>query len=156
HLSLRIPALRDACGDDGHPGGHARAGRGADRSARLAVPRRDQHHAERVRHDATLMGRPGLREEVDAGAVSVSAPVEAGRLTPVPRGGLSAFPPLCCHETTAASTWAAVAGPSAVHRERIGPMAAQVTDQYRRAPEPKQLLLFPGTAHGQHIFATDQ
>ena len=41
---------------------------GADRSARLAVPRRDQHHTKRVRHDATLMGRPARREEVDAGA----------------------------------------------------------------------------------------
>jgi hypothetical protein len=36
------------------------------------------------------------------------------------------------------------------------PMAAEVTEQYRRAPEPKQLVLLPGTAHGQHIFATDQ
>src|SRR5262249_46043878 len=36
------------------------------------------------------------------------------------------------------------------------PMAAQVTDEYRRAPEPKQLVLLPGTAHAQHIFATEQ
>jgi dienelactone hydrolase len=27
----------------------------------------------------------------------------------------------------------------------------QVTEQYQRAPEPKRLVLLPGTAHGQHI-----
>jgi alpha-beta hydrolase superfamily lysophospholipase len=36
------------------------------------------------------------------------------------------------------------------------PMVAQVTEQYQRAPEPKQLVLLPGVAHAQHIFATDQ
>jgi pimeloyl-ACP methyl ester carboxylesterase len=36
------------------------------------------------------------------------------------------------------------------------PMVAQVTAQYRRSPEPKQLILLPGAAHGQHIFATEQ
>ena len=36
------------------------------------------------------------------------------------------------------------------------PTVAQVTEQYRRAPEPKQLILLPGTAHAQHIFATAQ
>jgi hypothetical protein len=35
-------------------------------------------------------------------------------------------------------------------------MVAQIREQYRRAPEPKRLVLLPGTAHGQHIFATDQ
>jgi dienelactone hydrolase len=36
------------------------------------------------------------------------------------------------------------------------PMVAQVTEQYRHVPEPKQLVLLPGTAHAQHIFATEQ
>jgi pimeloyl-ACP methyl ester carboxylesterase len=36
------------------------------------------------------------------------------------------------------------------------PMAARVTEQYQRAPEPKRLVLLPGMAHAQHIFATDQ
>jgi pimeloyl-ACP methyl ester carboxylesterase len=36
------------------------------------------------------------------------------------------------------------------------PMAAQVTEQYRRAREPKRLVLLPGAAHAQHIFATEQ
>jgi alpha-beta hydrolase superfamily lysophospholipase len=34
------------------------------------------------------------------------------------------------------------------------PMVARVTEQYRRAPEPKRLVLLPGSAHAQHIFAT--
>ena len=36
------------------------------------------------------------------------------------------------------------------------PMIAQITEEYQRAPEPKQLVLLLGTAHAQHIFATDQ
>jgi pimeloyl-ACP methyl ester carboxylesterase len=36
------------------------------------------------------------------------------------------------------------------------PIVAQVTEQYQRAPEPKQLVVIPGAAHAQHIFATDQ
>ena len=36
------------------------------------------------------------------------------------------------------------------------PMAARVTEQYQRAPQPKQLVLLPGIAHALHIFATDQ
>jgi alpha-beta hydrolase superfamily lysophospholipase len=36
------------------------------------------------------------------------------------------------------------------------PMVARVTEQYRRAGEPKRLILLPGAAHGQHILATDQ
>ena len=36
------------------------------------------------------------------------------------------------------------------------PMVAEVTEQYRRAPEPKRLMLLPGTTHAQHIFATEQ
>jgi pimeloyl-ACP methyl ester carboxylesterase len=36
------------------------------------------------------------------------------------------------------------------------PMVAQMTEEYRRAPEPKLLVLLPGTAHAQHIFATEQ
>jgi pimeloyl-ACP methyl ester carboxylesterase len=35
-------------------------------------------------------------------------------------------------------------------------LAAQVSDQYRKAPEPKELLVLPGSAHAQNIFATDQ
>jgi pimeloyl-ACP methyl ester carboxylesterase len=53
------------------------------------------------------------------------------------------------------------------HPERIGgrklfiasahePSVERVKEQYDRAPEPKRLLLLPGTAHAQHIFATDQ
>jgi dipeptidyl aminopeptidase/acylaminoacyl peptidase len=36
------------------------------------------------------------------------------------------------------------------------PMVARMTEQYRRAGEPKRLLLLPGAAHGQYVFATDQ
>src|SRR5262249_32579447 len=36
------------------------------------------------------------------------------------------------------------------------PMAAQVTEEDHRTPEPKRLLLLPGAAHAQHIFATEQ
>jgi pimeloyl-ACP methyl ester carboxylesterase len=35
-------------------------------------------------------------------------------------------------------------------------LAPQVRDQYQKAPEPKELLLLPGSAHAQNIFATDQ
>ena len=53
------------------------------------------------------------------------------------------------------------------HPERIGgrklfiasahePAVERVKEQYDRAPEPKRLLLLPGTAHAQHIFTTDQ
>jgi alpha-beta hydrolase superfamily lysophospholipase len=36
------------------------------------------------------------------------------------------------------------------------PMVAEVSEEYRRVPEPKRLVLLPGAAHGQHIFATEQ
>jgi pimeloyl-ACP methyl ester carboxylesterase len=36
------------------------------------------------------------------------------------------------------------------------PMVAQVTEQYRRAPEPKRIVLLPGSAHGQRVFATEE
>jgi len=36
------------------------------------------------------------------------------------------------------------------------PMVAQITEEYRRVPDPKRLVLLPGTAHAQHIFATEQ
>ena len=49
-----------------------------------------------------------------------------------------------------------VRGPLLVVASEQEPMAAQVSEQYRRAPEPKQLVFLPGTAHGQHIFASDQ
>jgi len=39
---------------------------------------------------------------------------------------------------------------------RDEPAVARVRQAYEAAPEPKQLLLLPGTAHAQHIFATDQ
>jgi len=35
-------------------------------------------------------------------------------------------------------------------------IVAQIREQYRRAPEPKRLVLLPGAAHAQHIFATEQ
>ena len=47
-------------------------------------------------------------------------------------------------------------GPLLVIASEQEPMAAQVSEQYRRAPEPKELVFLPGTAHGQHIFASDQ
>lgn len=31
----------------------------------------------------------------------------------------------------------------------------RVRDQYTRAPEPKKLIVLPGSAHAQHIFKTD-
>lgn len=35
-------------------------------------------------------------------------------------------------------------------------IAAQVKDQYQRAPEPKQLIVLSGSAHAQNLFTTDQ
>jgi pimeloyl-ACP methyl ester carboxylesterase len=36
------------------------------------------------------------------------------------------------------------------------PLAERVRQSYQRAPEPKRLVLLPGDAHAQHIFATAQ
>jgi alpha-beta hydrolase superfamily lysophospholipase len=36
------------------------------------------------------------------------------------------------------------------------PAVTRMTEEYERLPEPKRLVLLPGTAHGQHIFGTDQ
>jgi alpha-beta hydrolase superfamily lysophospholipase len=36
------------------------------------------------------------------------------------------------------------------------PLAERVRQAYERAPEPKRLVLIPGSAHAQYIFATDQ
>jgi pimeloyl-ACP methyl ester carboxylesterase len=36
------------------------------------------------------------------------------------------------------------------------PNVAQVAEQYRRAPEPKRLVLLPGSAHAQQILATEE
>jgi alpha-beta hydrolase superfamily lysophospholipase len=36
------------------------------------------------------------------------------------------------------------------------PAAARVRAQYDEAPEPKRLVLLPGTAHAQHVFASPQ
>ena len=47
-------------------------------------------------------------------------------------------------------------GPVFFIASREEPMVAQITEQYRRVPEPKQLIFLPGTAHGQHILATEQ
>ncbi|MFL6447978.1 MAG: alpha/beta hydrolase [Bryobacteraceae bacterium] len=60
-----------------------------------------------------------------------------------------------------------LANPAIEHPERIAvptlfvtsegdSLAPQVRDQYGKAPEPKELLLLPGSAHAQNIFATDQ
>lgn len=35
-------------------------------------------------------------------------------------------------------------------------LASAVREQYAHAPEPKKLILLPGSAHAQNIFATDQ
>lgn len=35
-------------------------------------------------------------------------------------------------------------------------LASTAREQYERAPTPKQLILLPGSAHAQNIFATDQ
>ena len=47
-------------------------------------------------------------------------------------------------------------GPTLFIASQDEPVIAQVSEQYRRAPEPKQLVLLTGTAHGQHILATEQ
>jgi pimeloyl-ACP methyl ester carboxylesterase len=39
---------------------------------------------------------------------------------------------------------------------REEPAAERIKEQYERAPEPKRLVLLLGTAHAQHILATDQ
>jgi alpha-beta hydrolase superfamily lysophospholipase len=36
------------------------------------------------------------------------------------------------------------------------PGVERMRDAYERLPEPKRLVLLPGSAHGQHIFGTDQ
>jgi len=36
------------------------------------------------------------------------------------------------------------------------PGADRMKELYRRAPEPKRLVLLPGTSHAQHIFETEQ
>ena len=33
---------------------------------------------------------------------------------------------------------------------------AKIREQYQKAPDPKELLVLDGSAHAQHIFATDQ
>ena len=35
-------------------------------------------------------------------------------------------------------------------------VSAAAKEHYKRAPEPKELVLLPGSAHAQHIFKTDQ
>src|SRR5262249_57731055 len=47
-------------------------------------------------------------------------------------------------------------GPTLFIASQDEPVIAQVTEQYRRASEPKHLVLLTGTAHGQHILATEQ
>lgn len=60
-----------------------------------------------------------------------------------------------------------LANPPIEHPERIkvptlfvtsegDSLAPQVRDEYRKAPGPKELLVLPGSAHAQNIFATDQ
>jgi pimeloyl-ACP methyl ester carboxylesterase len=34
------------------------------------------------------------------------------------------------------------------------PMAQRIREDFRRAPEPKHLIVLPGAAHAQHVFAT--
>jgi len=36
------------------------------------------------------------------------------------------------------------------------PLLDEVQRQFERAPEPKRLMLLAGSAHGQHVFGTDQ
>ncbi len=55
HVSLRLPQLPDASGDDRGRLGLTRARRRADHGARLAVPRRSQHRARRVREHPALV-----------------------------------------------------------------------------------------------------
>jgi pimeloyl-ACP methyl ester carboxylesterase len=47
-------------------------------------------------------------------------------------------------------------GPVLFIASRDEPAAAAVTAAYERAPQPKRLLLLPGSAHGQYILATEQ
>jgi pimeloyl-ACP methyl ester carboxylesterase len=60
-----------------------------------------------------------------------------------------------------------LANPPIEHPERIASptlfvtsegdsLAPRVREQYQKAPEPKELLVLPGSAHAQNIFATDQ
>jgi pimeloyl-ACP methyl ester carboxylesterase len=60
-----------------------------------------------------------------------------------------------------------LANPPIAHPERIAvptlfitsegdSLAPQVRDQYGKAPEPKELVILPGSAHAQNIFPTDQ
>jgi pimeloyl-ACP methyl ester carboxylesterase len=37
-----------------------------------------------------------------------------------------------------------------------GPRLPGIRKQYEKAPEPKRLIVLPGTAHAQYLFATDQ
>lgn len=36
------------------------------------------------------------------------------------------------------------------------PRLPEIREQYERAPGPKELVLLEGSAHAQHLFATDQ
>ena len=60
-----------------------------------------------------------------------------------------------------------LANPPVEHPERItapklfvttegDSLTAKVREQYRRAPEPKEIVVLPGSAHAQNIFATEQ
>ena len=37
-----------------------------------------------------------------------------------------------------------------------GPRLPQIRENYEKAPQPKKLIILEGSAHAQHLFATDQ
>ena len=49
-----------------------------------------------------------------------------------------------------------IAGPKLFIVAEGDSIARQVKEQYQHAPEPKQLIVLPGSAHAQNLFATDQ
>ena len=49
-----------------------------------------------------------------------------------------------------------ITGPKLFAVAQDDPIAPQVREQYKKAPEPKELLVLDGLAHAQFLFTTDQ
>jgi dienelactone hydrolase len=49
-----------------------------------------------------------------------------------------------------------IAGPKLYATAQGDPVTPQVKEQYKKAPEPKELLMLDGAAHAQNLFPTDQ
>jgi pimeloyl-ACP methyl ester carboxylesterase len=50
----------------------------------------------------------------------------------------------------------ALKGPKLLIMSNDEPAAARLRDDFAKLPDPKRLVVLPGTAHAQHVFRTDQ